>query len=69
MAKLHIIGWRVIVKTPVGPPFGPGAPGKAGLRMNEPTSRIEASHISRLAASHTASLCAAHNGDSRPIAL
>ena len=46
-AKPHIIGWRVIANTPVGPLVRARAPGSAGLPTNEPTNRIEPSHISR----------------------
>ena len=64
----HIIGWRVMAKTPCGAPLGPRAPGSAGLRTNEPTKRMEPNHISRVATIHTASLGAQSCG-SRPMIL
>ena len=56
--KLHIIGWRVIWKAPLGrcpaSSLAPGC-GKAGLPMNDPTSSTEAASISMEASAHGAS--------------
>ena len=56
IAKLHIIGWRVIANTPRGSAICvtglPGA-GKAGLLRNDPTSRTDAIHMSAVATPHS----------------
>ena len=49
-AKAHIIGWRVIAKTPLATAgVGcPGGPGKAGLPISEPTSSTLATSMTKV---------------------
>ena len=59
-ANDHIIGWRVIASTPLGA-LTRGAPGSAGLPLNDPTSRMLANHMTKLAPIPAPSP-AVHNG-------